>query len=102
MSIFRIFLLLAVSLLASCSTAKTAQQNVAHENLIIYYESEVGNEALLKAAKQYGSEILYVYRNINGIAVTVPRSKSLQDAIKYYESIKGVLSVTKDLKVQLD
>lgn len=102
MQIFKILIFLAVSLLASCSTAKTAQQNVTHENLIIYYDPEVGNEPLLRAAKQYGSEILYIYHNINGIAVTVPQSKPLQDAVKYYESIKGVLSVTKDMKVQLD
>lgn len=102
MQIFKILLLLAASLLASCSTATTAPHNVAHENLIIYYDPEVGNEALLKAAKQYGSEILYIYENITGIAVTVPHDKPLQDAIKYYESINGVLSVTKDMKVQLD
>ena len=102
MQIFKILILLAASLLASCSTAKTAPHNVAHENLIIYYDPEVGNEPLLRAAKQYGSEILYIYHNINGIAVTVPQSKPLQDAVKYYESIKGVLSDTKDMKVQLD
>lgn len=101
MQIFKIFILLAASLLASCSAAKTAPHNVAHENLIIYYDPEVGNEALLSAAKQYGSEILYIYNNINGIAVTVPHDKSLQDTVKYYENIKGVLSVNKDIKVQL-
>lgn len=102
MQIFKILLLLAASLLASCSTAKTAPHNVAHENLIIYYEPEVGNEALLRAAKQYGSEILYIYNNINGIAVTVTHDAAPHDAIKYYEDIKGVLSATKDMKVQLD
>lgn len=102
MQIFKIFILLAASLLASCSVAKTAPHNVAHENLIIYYDPEVGNEALLRASKQYGSEILYIYNNINGIAVTVPHDKPLQDAVKYYESINGVLSVTNDMKVQLD
>lgn len=101
MQIFKIFILLAASLLASCSAAKTAPHNVAHENLIIYYDPEVGNEALLRASLQYGSEILYIYNHINGIAVTVPHDKPLQDAVKYYENIKGVLSVNKDIKVQL-
>lgn len=63
MKIFKILILLATSLLASCSVAKTAPHNVAHEKLIIYYDPEVGNEALLRAAKQYGSEILYIYNN---------------------------------------
>lgn len=77
------------------------QENVPNQNLIIYYEPETGNDDLLRAAKKYGSEVLYVYKNINGIAVTVPKNKNLPDAIKYYENVKGVPSVTKDEKLQL-
>lgn len=102
MQIFKIPILIAASLLASCSAAKTAPHNVAHENLIIYYDPEVSNEALLKATKQYGSEILYIYENITGIAVTVPHDAAPHDAIKYYENIKGVLSANKDIKMQLE
>lgn len=46
--------------------------------------------------------MIYAYRNINGIAVTVPKGKSVQEAMKYYDSINGVLSVVKDQKMRLD
>lgn len=87
--------------MTSCSATITVQNSVSHENLIIYYDPEVGNGNLLRAAKKYGSEVLYMYENINGIALTIPNSKSIQDAVNYYEKIKGVLSVTKDEKMQL-
>lgn len=91
-----ILVLAAVALLASCRSAKPAGEVAANDNLIIFYDPEAGNSELLKAAEKYGSKILYVYKNINGIAVTVPNGKSVLDAISHYEKIKGVLSVTKD------
>lgn len=97
-----IILLATVSITPSCKSAQMTVDRGGNENLIIYYEPESGNERLLEAAKKYGSEVLYVYRNINGIAVTVPKGKSVSDALKYYTGIKGVLSVTKDEKMQLD
>lgn len=94
--------LAAVLILPSCRTAKTSAESGSNESLIIYYEPATGNKELLKAAERYGSEVLYVYRNFNGIAVTVPKGKNISDALKYYTGIKGVLSVTKDEKMQLD
>jgi len=40
-------------------------------------------------------------KNINGIAVTVPDGKTIQEATKYYDGIKGVLSVVEDGKMQI-
>lgn len=99
--------------LTSCTTTKTVPGNSSseqvakddstheNENLIIYYDPEKGNEELLEAAKNYGSELIYVYRNINGIAVTVPKGRTMKEAMKYYEKINGVLSVSEDRKMQL-
>lgn len=84
------------------NASEVANDSVSNGNLIIYYAPESGNEALLKAAKKYGSEVIYVYRNINGIAVTVPANRTVQGAMKYYKKIKGVLSVVQDKMVQLD
>lgn len=89
-------------ILPSCRTTKLGQVETPGEHLIIYYNPETGNGALLDAAKKYGSEVLYVYKVINGIAVTVPKNKSVSDAIKFYEKIPGVLSVNKDQKLQLN
>lgn len=100
--IFKILLLLSILILPACKVDKTVGKVVPDANLIIYYEPETGSKDLLKAAKKYGSEILYVYKNFNGIAVTVPRNKKVDEAMKYYEKIPGVLSVTQDRKLQLD
>lgn len=91
-----------IALMSSCSATKATQTDAGHENLIIYYDPSTGKDELLKAVKKYGSDIIYIYQNINGIAITVPKDKTDTEAIKYYEKIKGVLSVTKDTKLQLD
>ncbi len=96
-----ILFLLAVSAFISCSSTKLVQNNNEHENLIIYYDTQGGNGELIEAAKKYGSDVLYVYKNINGIAVTVPDGKTIQEATKYYDGIKGVLSVVEDGKMQI-
>lgn len=98
----KISILAAVSILPSCRSAKPLQDSTPNENLIIYYNPKDGNKALLEAAKKFGSKVLYVYKNINGIAVTVPNGKAVPDAIKYYEKIPGVLSVNKGQKMHLD
>ncbi len=100
--VFVILTLIFMSTLSSCKVTKSLQDNAANETLIIYYLPDVGNSGLLSAAKKYGSKILYIYKNINGIAVTVPDGKTMQEAMKYYEKVNGVLSVTKDQKMQLD
>lgn len=95
-------ILSVVVLLSSCGSPKMVADDVSGENLIIYYAPEAGNSQLLKAAKKYGSTVIYVYKNINGIAVTVPKGKSATEAIKYYEKLDGVLSVTRDQKLHLN
>lgn len=98
----KILLLGILSVMTSCSATKAVQKSVTHENLIIYYDPAAGNDDLLRAAKKYGSEVLYVYKNINGIAVSIPKNRSFQEAVNYYEKISGVISVMKDEKMQLD
>lgn len=100
--VYKILLMMGAILLPSCRTVKPVQENVPAENLIIYYEAEAGKEGLLVAAKKYGSKVLYVYKVINGIAVTVPKGKTFREAMDYYGCIPGVLSVTQDRKLQLD
>ncbi len=100
--VYKILLMMGAILLPSCQTVKPVPEDVPAENLIIYYEPEAGNEALLAAAKKYGSKVLYVYKVINGIAVTVPKGKTSREAMDYYGRIPGVLSVTQDRKLQLD
>lgn len=99
----RTLLLLFITLmLTSCAARKAVSGVAPQENIIILYEPDAGNKALIKEAEKYGSKILYVYKNINGIAVTVPKGKTVDDAIKHFKNVKGVLSVTEDKVMQLD
>lgn len=92
---------IAISAVSSCSATKSVADNATYDNLIIYYSPDCGNTELLRTAKKYGSKILYVYKNVNGIAVTVPQGKTVPEAIRFYEKVGGVLSVTPDRKMQL-
>lgn len=64
--------------------------------LIIFYDEKTGSESLLKAAKKYGSEIIYQYRTMHGVALRVPEKKDIHEAMNYYKKVKGVLSVSRD------
>lgn len=69
--------------------------------LIIFYDPSAGSRALLDAARIYGSEVIYEYRNFNGIAVTVPRGKTIDEAIQFYERVEGVIQVNRDEMLEL-
>lgn len=100
--LFKPLVLISILILTSCGAPKAVPEEGQSENLIIYYAPESGTGELLKAAKRYGSKVIYVYRNINGIAVTVPKGKTVPEAMKYYGKVDGVLSVVKDERMQLD
>lgn len=70
--------------------------------LIVFYDVKVGKAVLLKAAREYGSEVYYDYNNFNAVALSVPEGKTSDEAVEYYNKVKGVIQVNKDRKVQLD
>lgn len=102
-----------ILILSGCHTTKAAADQGGNEKdqsrkpeirdglyhrgvLIIYYDKLVGVEPLLKAAERYGSEIIYRYNIISGVALRVPENKTDEEAIKYYKKVKGVLQVARD------
>lgn len=98
--------------LASCTQAVNSESNFAknsqnltassyNHNLIIFYDAQVGEKALLKAVKAYNAELIYHYKQLNGIAIRVPEDKKLEDAIRYFEKVEGVLVVNQDQVNQL-
>lgn len=99
--IIKTLVVASTSFLAACTVSKSTGRNTEAANLIIYYDPEEGKEDLLKAADKYGSKILYIYENINGIAVTVPEDRTEDNAIRYFSSVRGVLSVVRDRIMQL-
>ena len=100
---------------ATCVTAcNTASKNTRHQNaittdensvtsntLIIMYDSAIGIDPLLKATEKYKASIIYRYNNINGIAIKIPTGKDIEDAIKYFKSVEGVITVNRDRIVRL-
>lgn len=86
---------------AACSTPRQTVNKDTTGNLIIFYDSATGKEGLLEAVKEYGSEVLYEYKNFNSIAVTVPPKHTVAKAIQFYKKAKGVLAVSEDRKVEL-
>jgi lipoprotein len=100
--IFRLFLPLLLAAVSSCTSVRNVANDMPCENLIIFYDPAAGNAALLEIAKSYGSEVIYIYQNINAIAVTVPAGRTVSAAKEYYGDVKGVLSVSEDRRLQLD
>ena len=64
--------------------------------LIISYDTEVGTAALDTAIEDLGAEVIYRYRIINALAIRIPDGKDIHDAIRYFESMEGVIAVNRD------
>jgi len=63
--------------------------------------SKFFSKYLLKSVQNYRAELLYDYDNINGIAIKIPSDKSIREAIRYFQQVKGVLSVNRDEVMQI-
>ena len=91
----------------SCKTQENsltiAQQNQRFESrvLIIFYDKEIGNATLLESLSTYDATVVYSYKLLNGMAINIPTDKNILEAIEYFKSIKGVLSVEPDRKLEL-
>ena len=70
--------------------------------LIIFYDADIGKSYLLKAIKACHAKILYQYNNFNGMAIAIPMEKKLEESIHYFEKVKGVVSVNRDMIYKLD
>ena len=102
-------ILLFLSIIACGPARKTAPvvavderfQEYAPDRLIIMYAEDIGKEPLLEAVRKYKAEILYDYSIIPGMAIKIPEGTNLEDAIKYFKRVKGVVSVEKDHIIRL-
>jgi hypothetical protein len=78
------------------------KQNEGSQSLIIYYDPETGNGPLTEAIRKNGAKVLYRYQNFNAVAIKINKNQQMNDAIKYYEKVKGVSLVTCDEKMELN
>ena len=68
---------------------------------LVMYDAEIGKESLLKAIKEYNCEIIYDYGVFNGMALKKPESKTLEETMQYFKTVKGVTNVEYDHIVRL-
>jgi len=99
---------IALLLFTSCKTSKNVQEiesvtivgtpGMEHSATVflVMYDKEIGKEPLLKAVKEVGAEIIYDYHNFAGMAIKKPDDRSLEDTMKYFKGVKGVLTVEYD------
>ena len=71
-------------------------QEHSPEVFLVMYDAQVGKEPLLKAIQEYGAEIKYDYKTINGMALRKPANKTLEETMQYFRSVKGVTTVEYD------
>jgi len=103
---------IAIVLLVSCKTKQTvelpvpvrshqAEQEHSPNVFLVMYDEEVGKDPLLDAVKAYKCEVIYDYNIINGMALKKPESKSLEETMQYFKSVKGVTHVEYDHIIRL-
>lgn len=63
---------------------------------LVMYDAEIGEEPLLRAIKEYKCEIIYDYGIINGMALRKPDGKTLEETMRYFKDVEGVVSVEYD------
>ena len=100
----------AVLLLAACqSTApvapdaksslqppQSAAPQYTERTLIVFYDPETGSRPLLQAVKDYGAQIGYQYKNLNGISILLAQGQDIEAAQRHFRNVRGVLSVSRD------
>ena len=97
------FVLIIVGLiLFSCKTTQKQEVQRDTDTLIVLYQVGTPVTPLKEAFAKYGAEILYEYKNLNGFAIKIPKEKSLEQAKTHFSKVKGVLSVEKDEKVEIN
>ncbi len=67
----------------------------SYNTLVVYYNENIGTQAIRKAVAKYGADIISEQDYISALVVRIPDGKSLDDAIKVFSKVKGVLDVSK-------
>ena len=76
--------------------------DVTPHGLIISFDSAVGSAPLLRKAAKMKCTILHQYKNLNMVALSVPDSIDIREAITTFRKVKGVIAVERDRILHLD
>jgi len=63
---------------------------------LVMYDEKVGKEPLQRAIAEYGCEVVYDYKIIKGMALKKPDNRTLEETMKYFRGVKGVVAVEYD------
>ncbi len=91
----------ALYTLLSCASPQTADGNSGRRVVIIFYDPATGKESITAELARHGSEVVYDYAAMHGMAVTAPRRWSMARTLRHYGRIDGVQGVTADRTMQL-
>ena len=83
-------------ILTSAPTPKPTLEQTVSQTLIIMYSPSSGKQALLKAVADHQATIVYEYNILNGMAIRLPAGTDMNQAIKDFRQVLGVVSVEKD------
>ena len=83
-------------ILTSAPTPKPTLEQTVSQTLIIMYNPSSGKQALLKAVADHQATIVYEYNILNGMAIRLPAGTDMNQAIKDFRQVLGVVSVEKD------
>ena len=93
-------LLLPIILLAACQStapaAPAAKSSLQPPQSAAPQYPETGSEPLLQAVKDYGAEVGYQYKNLNGISILLAPGQDIEAAQQHFRNVRGVLSVSRD------
>ena len=56
-------------------------------------DQAVGKEHLRTAVKEFGAEIIYDYNIICGMAIRIPQTRNISEAMAFFAGIPGVVAV---------
>lgn len=70
--------------------------NIDPSTLILTVDENADIEAVKKAITDYGAKIIYHYRVINGFAIQLPDSCTLQEAMKHFKAVDGITGVSEN------
>lgn len=88
-------------MLAACAATNKREENVSERTLLVFYEAENGKNNVLGAARRKNAQIIYDYRYINAVALTIAPGANMEKMIRFFSKTPGVLSVQRDRLMQL-
>lgn len=85
----------------SLKLSQNATPQYTKHTLIAFYDPAVGGDTLMQAVKNYGAEVGYQYKNLNGISILLAEGQDIEAAQRHFRNVRGVLQVHRDAVMQL-